>query len=263
MDKNQMENKYPLFEQNRILKKELLWALRDYAFSHVALEYQEYADGIICGLSVSASEKDLVADPGIVKCGGFIYLISEKQRIPYQPADRIQILKLRMEVQNVSHDYISYRSELILNSDFEKKENEFELCRFHLREGARLRDSYTNFADMQTEYDTINLADSDFGGLRERTLSPAITGSFALSVTEAHGSTGEDLAFAWMCRNTPKTVAREVIVDYVKRRGGDLENEAPDNRRLFMALTEILNGIQGVERKEEGNKKRHRSIAVD
>ena len=258
-----MENIYPLFEQNRILKKELLWALRDYSFSHVQLEYQEYAEGIICGCGVSVSEKELVVESGIVKCGGFIYLLKEKQTIPYEPADQIQILKLRMEVQEYSHDYICYRADLLLDGDFEKKENEFELCRFNLREGARLRDSYKNFADMQTEYDTINLIYSDYSGLRDQTLSPAITNFFALSVTETRGSAGEDLAFAWMCRNNPKPVAREVIIDYLKRRGARIKDNIPDNQQLFMALEETLSKIQGGEIKEDVSKKRHRIIAVD
>lgn len=36
-----MQNLYPLFERNRILKKELLWSLRDYAFGQLRLEYGE------------------------------------------------------------------------------------------------------------------------------------------------------------------------------------------------------------------------------
>ena len=43
------ENRYPLFEGKRVLKKEMLWALRDYLFAHVYLEYQEYEPGIIQG----------------------------------------------------------------------------------------------------------------------------------------------------------------------------------------------------------------------
>ena len=31
------ENRYPLFEGKRVLKKEMLWALRDYLFAHVYL----------------------------------------------------------------------------------------------------------------------------------------------------------------------------------------------------------------------------------
>ena len=45
-----------------------------------------------------------------------------------------------------------------------KEEFEFELCRFHLRRGAKLRDTYTCFQDMITEYDTVNLIHGDWGG---------------------------------------------------------------------------------------------------
>ncbi len=33
---------YPMFERNRILKKEQISAIRDYAFAQLQLEYQEY-----------------------------------------------------------------------------------------------------------------------------------------------------------------------------------------------------------------------------
>ena len=49
----EMQNLYPLFERNRILKKELLWSLRDYSFSQIQLEYQEYGQGIIQGCLVN------------------------------------------------------------------------------------------------------------------------------------------------------------------------------------------------------------------
>ena len=40
-----MQNLYPLFERNRVLKKELLWALRDYSFGQLQLKYADYGDG--------------------------------------------------------------------------------------------------------------------------------------------------------------------------------------------------------------------------
>lgn len=41
-----------LFERNRILKKELLWALRDYSFAQARLDNEEYADGMLRGCEV-------------------------------------------------------------------------------------------------------------------------------------------------------------------------------------------------------------------
>ena len=43
------------------------------------------------------------------------------------------------------------------DEELELGENQMEMCRFYLREGSALRDSYKNFADMSTEYDTVNL----------------------------------------------------------------------------------------------------------
>lgn len=46
------QNIYPLFERNRIMKKEYLWSLRDYSFGFMKVQYAEFSDGILtgCGL---------------------------------------------------------------------------------------------------------------------------------------------------------------------------------------------------------------------
>ena len=44
-----IQNIYPLFERNRILKKEMLWSLRDYAFAHAGVKYQKYGQGTLRG----------------------------------------------------------------------------------------------------------------------------------------------------------------------------------------------------------------------
>ena len=61
-----MQNLYPLFERNRILKKELMWSLRDYSFTHIQLEYQAYADGMIKGCDLEVRGNELVVGKGIV-----------------------------------------------------------------------------------------------------------------------------------------------------------------------------------------------------
>lgn len=83
-----MQNIYPLFEQNRILKKGLLWSLRDYSFAHVQLEYQEYGQGIIRGCEVVVNGSGLTVKPGIIKYGRFICLMMEEETISYQPDEK-------------------------------------------------------------------------------------------------------------------------------------------------------------------------------
>lgn len=47
-----MEHIYPAFERGRIMKKELLWALRDYSYAALQIKYRDHADGIITGCGV-------------------------------------------------------------------------------------------------------------------------------------------------------------------------------------------------------------------
>ena len=121
-----MQNLYPLFERNRILKKELLWSLRDYAFSHIQLEYQEYGQGIIQGCSVQVQGHELVVGPGIIKYGGFICLMMEEQRIEYGLKEQTQYLKLKIETHRNSPDYIAYDIQLLLDLTGKQGDHEFD-----------------------------------------------------------------------------------------------------------------------------------------
>lgn len=66
-----MEHIYPAFERGRIMKKELLWALRDYSYSALQLQYQDYPAGIISGCHISVEDDMLIVGKGIVKMSGF------------------------------------------------------------------------------------------------------------------------------------------------------------------------------------------------
>ena len=71
-----MEHIYPAFERGRIMKKELLWALRDYAYSALQIKYQKYANGILSGCRIHPEGSTLRIAPGMIKCADFIFLIT-------------------------------------------------------------------------------------------------------------------------------------------------------------------------------------------
>ena len=154
-----MEHIYPAFERGRILKKELLWALRDYSYAALQLQYQGYPDGILSGCGVGAGEGLLHIGQGVIKCQGFLFLITEETQVAYAPTDRYTSLKFRLAAKEELADYTRYITEFILDEDTVRHQNEVELCRFKLKEGARLRTDYKDFFDIQTEFDTVNLAD--------------------------------------------------------------------------------------------------------
>lgn len=257
-----MQNMYPLFERNRILKKELLWSLRDYSFSHAQLDYQEYGEGIIRGCALSIHEKELTVEPGIIKCGRFICLMKEDERIPFAPADQMQFLKFRVETNRSSPDCILYNIELYLDMDEALRDNEFELCRFHLRHGAQLRGDYKDFADMNTEYDTVNLIHSSWGGLGGKLLAPKITRMFSEAILTSENVRPEDRSFAYLCLSQPGAIPAAILNDYVYSRLGE-EKCLDGNLALYENMCEILGEAnRGGGGRTRKRKEKHR-ILVD
>lgn len=258
-----MQNLYPLFERNRILKKELLDSLKDYSFSHVQLEYQEYSQGILNGCKIQIQESELIVGPGMIKYGGFICLMMKEERIEYKPAEQTQYLKLKIEIDRRSPDYIVYQIELLLDLKGKQNDNEFELCRFNLRKGAQLRDHYKDFFDMETEYDTINVLYADWGGLRGGSIAPAVTRYFAELILENENSLSDDRLFAYLCLSQIGAVPIKVLSDYSSHRTGKPTENTTDTVGLYKSLCVILDHIQkGKEAKASDKKERHR-ILVD
>ena len=258
-----MQNLYPLFERNRILKKELLWSLRDYSFAHIQLEYQEYDQGILRGYEIKVRENDLVIGPGIFKYGNFVCLQTEEERIPYSPKEQPQYLRMKVEVDRTSQDYIAYKMEYYVTTDEKKEENEFELCRFHLRSGARLRDQYRDFGDMETEFDTVSLIYSDWGGLGGKTLSPAIIKYFARIILESENSQLEDRSFAYLCLTQPGAVPVHVLASYISKRNGIRLEEVVNNQLIYQSMREIIKEIQKGNKEGAGSRRERHRIFVD
>ena len=258
-----MQNLYPLFERNRILKKELLWSLRDYSFSHVQLEYQEYGQGILRGCEIQVQGDELAVGPGMIKYGQFICLMMEEQRIGYKPAEQMQYLKLKIEIDRRSQDYTAYQINLALDLNEIQAENEFELCRFNLRKGAQLRDHYKDFSDMETEYDTVNVLHADWGGLGGGSIAPAITRYFAEIVLDNENSLSDDRSFSYLSLSQTGAVPIKVLSDYCSRRTGNSPEGMTDSVRLYKSLCVIIDNIRkGKEEMGRDKKERHR-ILVD
>jgi hypothetical protein len=189
--------------------------------------------------------------------------LTEEERIAYTFGKQVQCLKLKVKVDETSPDYIAYQLEYFLSTEEEKKENEFELCRFHLRSGAELRDRYRNFADMETEYDTVDFIHADWGGLGGRTLAPVIVKYFARIVLESENSTVEDRSLASLCLSGPGTVPFYVLTAYIRRRLGGRAETAMDHHSAYESLGVIIREIEkGGEKGGSSRKERHR-ILVD
>ena len=214
------EHIYPAFERGRIMKKELLWALRDYSYTALQLQYAGYPDGILAGCHIRTDEQCLYIAPGLIKCQDFLFLIAEEEKLPYFSADYYVSLKFCLLKKEALPDYISYITEFRLDKELEQEQNELELCRFKLKKGARLRTDYNDFFDIQTEYDTVNLADAAWSAAGGNTLSKEITDYFARKVLECERAETGDIQFAYFLLQSKEAVNYEILMDYIRRKTG-------------------------------------------
>ena len=214
-----MENRYPLFAGGRILKKESLWDLRDYAYGGWQLQYADYTDGVIKGCRVRVEGSNLIVGKGMMKFGDFIYLMDEETKIPYRAENRITVLKASFEIKREHSDYLTYEVRFFLDHELERKENQIELCRFHLREGSVLRDRYESFSDMGTEYDTVNLIYATIAGRGSERLHPEVLIAFAKEMQGQNKSNLEDLFFCYQVLQNAGEVENEVLDVFFSCRG--------------------------------------------
>ena len=241
-----MEHIYPAFERGRIMKKELLWALRDYSYSALQIRYQDYADGILSGCTIRAEGSTLHILPGMIKCAGFIFLITGEERVSYTPAGEYTSLKFRLKKKEDLPDYTRYLTEFVLDESLERRKNEIELCRFKLKEGAALRTEYKDFYDIQTEYDTVNLVNATWSCAGQNTLSKDITDYFAQKVLECEKAEEHDIQFAYFLLQGQEAIDYRILTDYIRRKTGESVRDARkiSTKEAFDKLVDILDGIR-------------------
>lgn len=243
-----MKNRFPLFKDGRILKKEGLCDIRDNTYRSTQLFYLDYTDGILQGCRVRTEDGCLVIGKGMMKYHGFIYMLAEEARIPYLAENRWISLKIVFHGKEEYPDYEEYGMEFCLDSDLARKENELELCRFFLREGFVLQDTYKSFSDMSTEYDTINLIYSTVAGKEFRIIHPEILMNFAEELWDEK----KDMADICFCNEIWREegrVSRRILAAYLSEKGEPArlqEIREFDNERIYRKLEQILKNSGGI-----------------
>ena len=248
-----MENLYPSFTGGRILKKECLWAIRDYAYGAEQMYYLEASDGILKGFDITIQDGAILIGKGLIKYEGFIYMADHTVSVAYEATDRLQVIKIRCVRVKEIPDYDSYKMELCLDEEPGLQEGEFELCRFNQRIGSVLRNDYKAFYDMETQYDTINLAQASWSSIGGLTLHPVILRTFARELLQKEGLGARDYAFAYLLLNSRETVSGEIILSYI-----DQQEQVLDGKEMFAALERRLRffgrpdvGDMGVDERNE------------
>ena len=164
--------------------------------------YMDYMDGLLKGCAIKAQSGMLTIGKGMLKFHGFIYLMQEEEKVPYRAADGWQCLKAEFMEDESSLDDKVYQGRFFLDNETGLKENQMEMCRFYLREGSVLRDSYKDFADMATEYDMLYLCNAAVAGIGEGRFHPGILKQFAKELWVQKGKEGADIALCYEIWNS-------------------------------------------------------------
>ena len=222
------------------MKKEALWDLRDYLYGGLQQQYADYTDGVIKGCCVRVEGQNLVIGTGILKYGDFICLQTEETEVPFQAENRPMALKAAFSVCHGNLDYMGHEWAFLLDADLNLREEQIELCRFHLRTGSTLRHTYKDFHDMLTEYDTVNLAHATISGRGKGRMHPEILLRFAAEMQGNRQKDAADTAFCYGIRSSAGEVEQELVEAYLEDKGAELSGNVRAMEDVVSDLADIL-----------------------
>ncbi|MFC2735027.1 MAG: hypothetical protein ACFN2Z_06265 [Oribacterium sp.] len=253
-----MESRYPVFTRGRILKGEMLEALRTYPEQYLRLSYENYTAGVLYGLELSSSEEGdgLRIGGGIVKYRGRIHILPEEKCLACPADGHRSYLYLSLEGEERDGDWECFSFSYRLQRE-EKREHGLLLGSFCLRPGFRLRDRYLDFRDCAAAFDTLDLRNADYAGPFRPAFHPKLLRLYALEGLRLQGLCEEEFLFCQLLLSRPEGFCRESLEHYIARR---LRREYRElsNLELYEGLSELLKREGGRGTEEPGREGRKR-----
>lgn len=256
--------KIPVFAKGMVLTDEMLESLKAYLTDWSGLEYEGYSDGILSGCRVTTSGNMLNVGKGIVIYKKRLYLLSEETTLLAKPHDEWQRVILRMGSVCRTGGFEFGELWIEITSETDGLINCLEICRFRLQPGAVLRDQYTGFADMDTEYDTINELYAQWAGYGEATVSQRILHQFAMQMTEGVMTNPLDTMFVMQIMNCGnQSLPRTVINTYLSARL-QTAYQNRTNREVYEGLAAIVRRDRtGMIHNRDRTQEREKRLLVD
>lgn len=230
---------FPIFEEGRILKKDALDLLRDYAPEYFSLLFKEYGSGVLTGFKIRECEGGILVGPGLMKDDWGLFCMGDAVRLEYHDYGKpVQIVIKRME----SSQTLDFRTDccrLTLEPIRTLGKGEYELGRFCLERGARLRTygEYKDFYDLNTEFNTLNLIHVMYCCENGSGLLPSILKLYGRGIIKSSQAKPLDISFATACLNG-FGISKELMDDYLSA-SGMCGKEGTDNLEHYHCLEKI------------------------
>lgn len=235
---------YPIFERKRLLKNEMLENLRDFPRDLVGVFYQSHSNGIISGVDISTIDNYIQISPGILYWNGIPYIMQKEIKLLYKETGTVSYLKVKFLEKLSGTEKQEHLTQIYIDEHPIDKLREMELARFKLQKGARLRDTYTDFFDLNTEYDTINRIYAPCSSSGKHTVLPFITKFFVRELLNSPINNLWDSSFCINCLQSERGMNYEVIKTYLNVRLQDNRTDY-NNYETYIYLGRILNEAAG------------------
>lgn len=259
-----VSRRVPLFNKGNILTKEMLDALKDNAVRNSELAYVGYSNGILKGCNITTMDNLITIDKGILIFHETAYYIYEPILIEYKPSNEWTVLKIGLQGEIITDNFISRNMNIELIDDGSQLEHEdIEICRFRLQAGARLRYKYKDLNDMNTMYDTLNLIHSKWAAFGDASVSPIMLKKFLEEALQYSLNDVQDKVFCQQIAALKgETLNREAISMYICSRTGK-SYKLCSNTEIYEELKEALRQIKGGRVEADKSIRRERRIIVD
>lgn len=238
----------PDLENGHILKKSMLIALRDAALYTNDLLHKNYSNGILSGCELEVTEDSIIVKPGVIFFENQIFDLKRSLSIGYRHTSDLSLLKLCFSGELRDAEGVYREAELKLTNDSQICSDELELCRFKLQEGARLRNRYQSFEDLNTEFDTVNRIYVPSASEEQETLLPEITRMFAREMLLQSDIKEFDALFCLQILGEAHAMRKEALVKYIEI-SNRKEIESYSNICIYENLLKILNQQVGRNKK--------------
>lgn len=254
------KDEFPEFKQGNILKQKMLENLRDYPRDFLRFYFNDYSNGIINGVRLLIDKQEIKITEGLIKFNGRIYSLKQAVNLEYSSTNEENIIKINFSNSKEQADFKIYESKVSIDSNLNLGENELELGRFKLRQGAQLRAEYDKFQDFKTEYNTINLIQVKYSARGQATLHPLLINKFAQNLLQRSNEMLDNL-FAMESINS-RAVSRSLIINYLAKRL-DIAIKNYDNLELYSFLEEVINNLSRRKKFNKEQSVKQNKIIVD
>ena len=257
------EIKIPIFESGSVLTREMLEALKRYPMDYGELSLGNYSDGIISGCRVSMANNVVSVESGMVMHSKSLLFIPDGMKATVLPGNEWHVLQFVISAFRKENNFQVCNVDLEITADVESASSNIEICRFRLQSGARLRNEYQDFHDLNTEFDTVNEIYAKWSGYREETVSARVLEEFAKEAMKKGVQNPQDATMVQQILALGgRSINRNCLQFYLSSRLGR-PYAVLSNMEIYKGLAEVLRNLKSTGDRGPARGREDRRIIVD